>query len=294
MRQSRLEARYAYLFISPFFVLFIIFGLFPLVSTVFMSFFKWDILGSHVFRGIDNYAMLLTDPSFYKAMANTFLIWFFTTIPQLLICLLLAVLLNAEYIAGRNLFRLAIFMPNITSIVAVSLIFSVVFGNNFGLVNQVLKMLGLEAIKWTGTSAGTISAISIMVNWRWIGQGVVIFLAALQAVPKDYYEAADLDGASSFRKFVSITVPVLKPIIIFKLIISTINGLNIFIEPMIFSGPGGGGSNEGLTMALYMYEEAFTRNNFGYASTIACMMLIVVALAVALNNIVSSRMKGED
>lgn len=294
MRQSRLEARYAYLFISPFFVLFIIFGLFPLVSTVFMSFFKWDILGSHVFRGIDNYAMLLTDPSFYKAMANTFLIWFFTTIPQLLICLLLAVLLNAEYIAGRNLFRLAIFMPNITSIVAVSLVFSVVFGNNFGLVNQVLKMLGLEAIKWTGTSAGTISAISIMVNWRWIGQGVVIFLAALQAVPKDYYEAADLDGASSFRKFVSITVPVLKPIIIFKLIISTINGLNIFIEPMIFSGPGGGGSNEGLTMALYMYEEAFTRNNFGYASTIACMMLIVVALAVALNNIVSSRMKGED
>lgn len=294
MRQSRLEARYAYLFISPFFVLFIIFGLFPLVSTVFMSFFKWDILGSHVFRGIDNYAMLLTDPSFYKAMANTFLIWFFTTIPQLLICLLLAVLLNAEYIAGRNLFRLAIFMPNITSIVAVSLIFSVVFGNNFGLVNQVLKMLGLEAIKWTGTSAGTISAISIMVNWRWIGQGIVIFLAALQAVPKDYYEAADLDGASSFRKFVSITVPVLKPIIIFKLIISTINGLNIFIEPMIFSGPGGGGSNEGLTMALYMYEEAFTRNNFGYASTIACMMLIVVALAVALNNIVSSRMKGED
>ena len=294
MRQSRLEARYAYLFISPFFVLFIIFGLFPLVSTVFMSFFKWDILGSHVFRGIDNYAMLLTDPSFYKAMANTFLIWFFTTIPQLLICLLLAVLLNAEYIAGRNPFRLAIFMPNITSIVAVSLVFSVVFGNNFGLVNQVLKMLGLEAIKWTGTSAGTISAISIMVNWRWIGQGVVIFLAALQAVPKDYYEAADLDGASSFRKFVSITVPVLKPIIIFKLIISTINGLNIFIEPMIFSGPGGGGSNEGLTMALYMYEEAFTRNNFGYASTIACMMLIVVALAVALNNIVSSRMKGED
>ena len=122
----------------------------------------------------------------------------------------------------------------------------------------------------------------------------MIFLAALQAVPKDYYEAADLDGASSFRKFVSITVPVLKPIIIFKLIISTINGLNIFIEPMIFSGPGGGGSNEGLTMALYMYEEAFTRNNFGYASTIACMMLIVVALAVALNNIVSSRMKGED
>ena len=116
MRQSRLEARYAYLFISPFFVLFIIFGLFPLVSTVFMSFFKWDILGSHVFRGIDNYAMLLTDPSFYKAMANTFLIWFFTTIPQLLICLLLAVLLNAEYIAGRNLFRLAIFMPNITSL----------------------------------------------------------------------------------------------------------------------------------------------------------------------------------
>ena len=259
-----------------------------------MSFFKWDILGTHTFTGLRNYKNLLTDPTFYKSMFNTFVLWAATTIPQIVICIVLAVLLNAAYVKGRNAFRLAIFVPNITSVMAVALVFTVVFGNKYGLVNQILQLLGADPVKWKGTSGGSLTALSFMINWRWIGQGVIIFLAALQGIPECYYEAADLDGASVFQKFIHITVPMLKQIIIFKLIISTINGLNIFIEPMIFCGPGGGGSQEGLTMTLYMYEEAFGRNNFGYASSISCMMLIIVGIAVAMNVFASSKLKGED
>jgi len=284
----------AYISISPFFIIFLIFGLFPLFATVYMSFFKWDILGSHVFRGVENYTKLFVDPTFIKSLINTTLLWFLTTIPQIIICLILAVLLNNATLKGKNIFRLAIFVPNITSTVAVALIFSVVFGTKYGIINQLFSSLNINTIDWKGTYSGTIFAISSMINWRWIGQGVIIFLAALQGIPKGYYEAAEIDGASSFRKFISITIPILKPIIIFKLIISTIGGLNVFVEPLIFSGAGGGSSKQGLTMTLYMYEEAFTRNNFGYASSIACTMLIIVGLAVIVNLYVSNKMKGEE
>lgn len=287
------EKTAAYIAISPFFILFTIFGLYPLIATIYMSFFKWDILGSHIFKGFTNYKYLLEDPVFFKSIINTFLIWLLTTIPQLFICILLAVILNQTFVKGRNFFRLAVYIPHITSTVAVALIFAVVYSKDFGLMNGFLGIFNIPPIYWKGSHGATIFALASMVNWRAIGQGVIIFLAALQGISKSYYEAAELDGASNARKFFNITIPLLKPIIIFKLIISTIGGLNVFAEPLVFSGTGGGSNGQGITMALYMYEEAFIRNNFGYASGIACDMLIIVALAVILNYTVSKHLSGE-
>jgi cellobiose transport system permease protein len=283
----------AYIFISPFFIIFAAFGIFPLIYTMVVSFHRWDILGNKEFIGLSNFVMIFTDPVFWQSVVNTFAIWFLTTIPQMLLSLVIAFMLNRTYLFGKHAFRLLVFVPNITSTIAVALIFTVVFGKHYGLVNQLLQLIGLSSVDWQGSRFGTLVAISTMINWRWTGHGVIIFLAALQSIPKSYYEAATLDGANAARQFFSITIPVIKPIIIFKLVLSTIGGLNIFVEPLIFSGSGGGAGNQGLTMTLYLYEEAFRRFSFGYASAIAWMLFLFIIIFVILNYVLSSYIESE-
>jgi len=286
------DALSAYLFISPFFLIFAVFGFFPLLYTSAVSMHRWNILSPPEFRGLSNYALLFQDPTFWKAVANTFLIWMWTTVPQLFASLILAVMLNQAFVKGKNLFRLFVFVPNVTSTVAVALIFSVVFSRQYGLVNQMIAALGFEGVDWSGNRLGTHIAIATMVNWRWTGHGVIIFLAALQAIPKSLYESAHMDGASAARQFFSITIPMIRPIIIFKVILSTIGGLQLFVEPLIFSGTGGGPARQGLTMTLYLYEEAFTRFSFGYASAIAWTLFLIIVLFSLVNYFISSRIKS--
>src|SRR5690625_4692490 len=159
-----------YLFISPFFILFSIFGIYPLVFTAYLSLHKWNILGAKEYVGFSNYVSLFTnDPLFLKSVGNTFFIWVLSTIPQLILALVLAFLLNQAFLKAKGLFRLAIFMPNITSVVAVAIIFSAMFGTNYGVINYVLSLLGIDPINWTGSTLGTQVAISSMVMWRWVG-----------------------------------------------------------------------------------------------------------------------------
>lgn len=292
LKQSVRDHISGYLYISPYFILYGIFGLFPIVYTAFISFYKWDILGTKEFIGFQNYQSLFTDPTFWQALGNTFSIWVISTIPQLFLALILAFILNQAFIKGREFFRLAVFLPNITSLVAVSIIFGAIFGEQYGILNYLLSFFGIDPINWKASYLGTHIAISSMVMWRWTGYNAVIYLAALQSIPKDLYEAAKIDGANKIQQFFMITIPMIRPMIIFTVILSTIGGMQIFTEPLMFSGAGGGASKQGLTLTLYLYEEAFVRNSFGYASAIAWVLFVIIVLFSVINLFITRRIQS--
>lgn len=269
------------LFISPFYIIFSIFGLFPLLFTIVLSFYRWSMLGEKQFIGFANYKALFTnDPLFWLSVTNTFKIWFMSTVPQLILALILAFMLNMAFLKGKGIFRLAIFMPNITSVVAVAIVFSSMFGTNYGVINYVLDLFGFTPIDWSGTKLGTQVAISAMIMWRWVGYNTIIYLSGLQGISRDLYEAATIDGANSRQQFLYITIPLMRPIILFTVILSTIGGMQIFTEPMLF---GKGSQNQGLTMTLYLYEEAFTRYSFGYAAAVAWILFFIIILFSLVN-----------
>lgn len=284
----------AYLFISPFFILFSIFGLYPIFFTIYLSFFKWDALGPMKYVGFKNYDLIIGDPTFWISFSNTIIMALMGTLPQLIVALFAAVMLNSALNKFKNIFRVLYFMPNITSIVAVTLVFSTMFGNN-GMVNWVLNGLGLESVPFNSGWWGVKIAISTMVMWRWMGYNAIIFLSGLQSIPTDIYEAAKIDGASRWQQLLHITLPLLRPFIMFVTLTSTIGALQLFTEPYVFLGQGGTGSTrqEGVTMVTYLYSEAFRNSFFGTAAATAVLLFIATILISMLNMALSSRMGGD-
>ncbi|MCY9692023.1 carbohydrate ABC transporter permease [Paenibacillus alginolyticus] len=282
-----------YLMISPFYILFIVFGLFPILFSLYLAFHSWDGLGPMEFVGLRNFRNLLTDdPDFWKSVGNTFVIWFFSTIPQLFLALVVAFLLNAAFVRFKDFYRAVYFLPNITSIVAVAIIFGSFFGSQFGLINGLLQVVGLPRIEWINDPFWVKVAVSLMVIWRWTGYNAIIYLAGLQSIPHDLYEAATIDGASRKQQFFSITLPLLKPIILFTVILSTIGGMQLFTEPLILVGNTGGATKGGLTLVLYLYNQAFGNQLFGYASAIAWMLFLIIGIFSFLNWKFVSRGEG--
>jgi cellobiose transport system permease protein len=284
----------AYLYISPFFILFGVFGVYPILFTAWVSLHKWNIVGNKEFIGFQNYQFLMEDPYFWKALFNTFSIWFISTLPQLFAALVLAFLLNQAFLKGKDFFRVAVFIPNITSIVAVAVIFGAIFGQHYGLLNYLLTVFGFEPYDFKNSVIGTHIAISAMVMWRWTGYNAIIYLAGLQSIPNDLYEAATIDGASKMQQFLYITIPMLRPVIIFTVILSTIGGMQIFTEPVIFSGVGGGSQGQGLTFTQLIYEEAFSRQSFGYASAVAWILFIIIVVFSVFNLFLTKKLQSAD
>ncbi|MBW7457220.1 carbohydrate ABC transporter permease [Paenibacillus sepulcri] len=270
--------------ISPFFILFLIFGLFPILFSLYLSFHAWDGLGTMEYVGFRNFKNLLSDdPDFWKSVGNTFVIWFLSTLPQLFLALVSAFLLNAAFMRFKDFFRAVFFLPNITSIVAVAIIFGSFFGTQFGLINGLLGIMGIPRIDWINDTFWVKAAIALMVIWRWTGYNAIIYLAGLQAVPNDLYEAATIDGASRTQQFFRITLPLLKPIILFTVILSTIGGMQLFTEPAILVGNTGGATKGGLTLVLYLYNQAFGNQLFGYSSAIAWVLFLLIGIFSFLN-----------
>ncbi len=284
-----------YAFVSPFFIVFAIFGLFPIVFTFWVSLHDWNLLGEHSWIGLANYTDLVGDPNFWNALVNTLGIFVLATVPQLLIALALAQLLN-QSIRGRTLWRMGVLLPNITSVAAVGIIFTLLFARDFGLVNWLLGHVGVDPIGWQDHRWSSWLAISIMVDWRWTGYNALIFLAALQAVPKDLYEAAAIDGATPRRQFWAITIPMLRPTLVFVSLISTIGGIQLFTEPLLFNSGAnaitGGTTRQFQTLTMYLYEKAFTGQEFGYASSIAWVMFLVIALVGLINFLLLRRLRS--
>jgi len=287
----RADMKFApYLFIAPFFVLFAIFGAFPLVYTGWVSLHDWHLIGDHTFVGLANYTALFADPDFWNALKNTVGIFVLATVPQLVMALSVGNLLNRK-IRARTFFRMGVLIPNVTSVAAVGIVFGQLFARDVGLVNYVITLFGLDAVDWQANTWSSWIAIATMVDWRWTGYNTLILLGAMQAIPKDLYEAAELDGASPWQQFWRVTVPLLRPTLVFTVIISTIGGLQLFTEPVIF-GNGrmlGGSLGQFQTVAMYMYETAFQRFQYGYGAAIAWSLFGLIVVFSMINLLIVRR-----
>lgn len=278
-----------YLAISPFYVLFGVFGLFPVLFSLFLAFHRWDGLGEMEWVGLQQFRFLFEDGTFWLAMRNTFVIWFLSTIPMLFLALVIAAMLNSS-VRFKGFYRIAYFIPNVTSLVAMAIFFGAVFSTNFGLVNAFLRGIGLDTFPWLTDPLGMKIAVATVITWQWTGYNAIIYLAGMQTIPTELYEAARIDGAGPVQIFFRVTVPMLRPIILFTVIVSTVTGMQTFTEPQVLFGtnttlnPNTGGPGQGaLTMVLYFYHQAFDNRNFGYGAAIAWLVFLVIMLFVAVN-----------
>lgn len=282
------EALTGYLYISPFFILFVIFGLFPILFSFYLAFQKWNGLGEMEYIGFQNFKWILTDSMFWTSLSNTLIMWVLGTLPQLVIGIVLAYALNSALIKMKTFFRASIFMPYVTSTVAVAIVFGIMFNaQDFGLMNVIIGWFGMDAVSWETNVWGVKIAISTMVFWRWIGYNTIIYLAGLQGIPNELYEAADIDGATIRQKIQYVTIPMLRPIVILLVFTSTIGALQLFTEPLIFLGRGA--REEGITVVLYLYREAFSNLAFGPASATAIILFFIILIISSINVFVANR-----
>ncbi|MFD2465935.1 carbohydrate ABC transporter permease [Amycolatopsis silviterrae] len=285
-----------YLYVAPFFIVFAIVGMFPLLYTAYVSLFHWEAGDDDPdFIGLDNFKELFADAQFWHALENTVSIFLLSSVPQLIIAVLLAAVLSLR-LRGATGWRVGILLPYAASLVALGIIFANLFGPRYGLVNGLLQTVGLSPVDWQANRFASHAAIAIMVNWRWTGYNALIVLAAMQAIPKELHEAALIDGAGTVRRFTHVTLPLLKPTLIFVTITSTIGGLQIFTEPKLFDAmPGsnnGGSTHQFQTVTLYLYQSAFENFNLGYASAIAWVLFLIIIVIALVNYFVTGRLAG--
>lgn len=284
-----------YLFISPFFILFCIFGLYPIGYSIFTSFFNWKLIGNAdpQFVGFDNYVNVTTiDPFFWLAMGNTVILLIFGSILQHVIAIPLAIGLNSAMVKGKEFFKTTYFMPYITSTVSVVIIFGNLFDTNYGMINWIMSLFGYAGpkIRWMQEADGIKIVLATILNWKFIGWNMIIYLAGLQAIPKELYEAAEMDGAGALRQHMSITIPQLMPIIFFAVSLSVIGGMQIFEEPFILTGGYdnlGGESNSGLTATYYLMFTAFKAYKIGKGSAIAWVLFLFIVGINSINRTVT-------
>jgi cellobiose transport system permease protein len=297
-RLARLDIKASpYLYVAPFFVLFAVFGLYPLGYTFYVATRNWTLgAQTSTSAGFANFTELMHDSDFWNSVGNTFGIFALSTVPQLLVALFLAHLLN-KAIRGKLFFRSGIIAPIVTSTAVIGLIFSQIFSKDYGLVNYALHLVGVSPIDWKADKWSSWAAVATMVNWRWTGYNALIYLAAMQTIPRDIYESAALDGARSMTQFWRITVPLLRPTIIFTVIISTIGGLQLFGEPALFNSGsnylGGGSLHQFQTMTMYLLQEMFNRSRLGYAGAIAWVLFLLILITSVFNFLIVRRLDSD-
>lgn len=268
-----------YLLVSPYLLFVLVFVVFPVLFCLFLTFHKWNIIAPMQFAGLDNYSRLFQDRLFWKAIANT-LKFLLLHIPlQLVLSLTLAWLLNQK-IRAVSFFRASFFMPVIVSGVVVTILWQQLLGYDTGLINKLLMTIGLNKVGWLVDPDMAIYSIAVMATWKNVGLYVILFLVGLQTVPSQYYEAAELDGASRWQQFYHITLPMINPTIFMVVILSTIGGFSLFIEPYIMTG--GGPLNTTLSAVLYIYKQAFQYYNMGYSATLGFFYAIMIMTVVVL------------
>ncbi len=286
-----------YLLLSPFVLLFLVFGLFPLVFSLYLAFQSWEPtsgLDAMSFVGWDNFAFALNDEWFWKSLKNTAWLALASGLPQHLVAIPLAYFIHSSFKQLRNGVVGAYFMPYITSSVAIAILFSSLFSTDYGLVNVGLRLLrelpGIgwlmpaNAVDWLNDPDNIKPAVAMIVFWRYVGFNLVLYLAALQTIAPEIYEAATMDGAGRLQKFWYITLPSLKPMIFFGVTLSVIGGLQLFEEPFILTGGRGGSDQAGMTTAIYLYRMAFDFNDFGAASAMSWLLFVLVALLTWLTH----------
>lgn len=295
-RLTRADAKaMPYAFVSPYFILFAVFGVFPMAYTLYASLHDWKLGNpTRTFVGLDNYRFLLTEyDRFNWSVVNTLGMFVMATVPQIVVAMMVANALNKR-LKRPMLWRMLILAPIVTSVVAVGVIFARIWGAEYGMVNGALDLVGIDKIDWQTGRLTSWFAISSMVDWRWMGYNALIFLAAMQTIPKNLYEAATVDGASSRQQFWKITVPQLKPVLIFTVFVSSVGGMTLFVEPMMFgSGLLNGGANgQFQTTAMVLVDILRTHGNYGISSAAGWLLFLVIGVVAALNFLVVNRIQG--
>ncbi len=283
-----------YIFLSPFLILFLAFSIYPIGYSIFISFFDWRLTGMREFVGLENYTRLFDiDPFFFHSLWVTGVLLVFGSLLQHFIAIPLAMLLNDKSVAGREFFKTAFFIPYITSAVVVSLVFFNIFQRTYGWADNLFVMLGLDPVEWLNDPPAMRAVVAIMLNWRFVGWNMVIYLAGLQAIPKDLYENAHIDGATKVQQHLNITLPLLLPVIFFATSISLIFGMQLFDEPYVLFGGYqgmGGHDNAALTTTLYLLQQAFRVHRFGRASAIAWVLFLIIMGLTAGNRVITRKL----
>jgi cellobiose transport system permease protein len=278
------DLKYApYAYVTPFFLLFAVFGLFPLLFTLWISLHSFRLGSEMQWSGTENYRWLFTSPDFYNALFKTFTIGVIGTVPQLLLALALAHMLNYR-LRGRTFFRVVMIIPYATSVAAATLVFAQIFGRDAGFANWVLSWVGIDAIDWRNGNWMAQIAIGVIIIWRWTGYNALIYLAGMQSISRDLYEAASIDGASRWQQFIHVTLPGLRPTILFTIVISTIGATQLFGEPLLFGGnPSGGALNQYQTLGLFMYQQGWEYLQLGRAAAVAWVTFLLIIVLVLFN-----------
>ena len=269
--------RLAYLFVSPFFILFVIFGLYPIAYSFVLSLNEWHSVSLWKFVGLKNYATLLfRDPVFWTSLFNVVYIFIINVPVMIFLSIFIALALNNSARRYKDIFRIVYLLPYVTSVLSIAIVFYVLFDDHAGLVNLLTGALGIPAVHWLSSPAMSKISIDILVTWKWTGYNMIIALAGLQSIETQIYDAVKIDGAGGVRTFWQITFPLLRPVIGFQFIMSTIGTFNMFTEPYFLTSGGPGYSS--LTLVLYLYRAAFKFFQLGYGSAIAFLTFFLVAL----------------
>ncbi len=270
-----------YIFISPFFVLFFIFGFFPILYAGYVSLHDWTGLNPPVFIGFNNYLNLLRDNDFLIALRNTLVLLVLSGPLTIGGGLFLAVVLNNKLVRFRSVFRTIFYLPLVMSLIVASQVFNLLLGNPFGLINEFLGRIGATRINFLTEPRLTILVLVVLVTWKYVGNDLVIMLAGLQSIPAELGEAALVDGATGLQVFWYVTIPLMRPVILFDVVLSTIGTFNIFAEPYTLFGLTGGINQSGLTANLLLYRTSFQFLKLGYGSAMAYLLgLVVFALSI--------------
>ncbi|MFG3053402.1 carbohydrate ABC transporter permease [Kitasatospora sp. NPDC048239] len=286
-RRARLRRKaLPYLLLAPALATFAAFKAYPIVSSFLLSLTTGSGAATHG-AGAANYRRLLHDPLFWTALRNTARILAVQVPLMLALALGMAVALNSALVRWRTVWRLGVFMPAVTGLVATGVMFAFLLNTKDGAVNHLLKALGLPAVDWLGSPFWAQMAVVLVLTWHYTGYNAVIYLAGLQGIPKELYEAAMMDGAGALRRFRSVTVPALRPVLLFTVVLSTIGTLQLFDEPYVLTH--GGPDNATLTVSMYLYMNGFRYFDFGYASAIAYALTLLVSVLGA----VQMRLMGE-
>ena len=268
-----------YLLVSPYVIHFLLFVAFPVGFSIVLTFHKWNIISPMEYAGLNNYVRLFNDKTFFQSIFNT-LFFLIIHIPlQIIFALFLAEVLNQK-IKFRGAFRGAFFLPVIVSGVVVTILWQQLYGYDTGLLNKLITAIGLNKIGWLTDPNVAMASIAVMATWKNVGLYIVLFLVGLQTVPTQYYEAADLEGATHLQKFFKITLPMINPTIFMVVILSTIGGFSLFIEPYIMTG--GGPLNSTISAVLYIYKQGFFYYHMGYAATLGLFFAMIILAVVVI------------
>lgn len=283
-----------YLFVAPFCVLFCVFGLYPILKSLYLAFHTTNGPRSEVFTGLDNFTFLLQDPDFYTALWNTTVFALFSIFLQLPLALGLALLLNSTWLKGRNTFRFIFFAPNLMGQVFVGFLGVVIFSPRYGLFSRFLTAAaGVNPdIKWLLDDRFVMPVLVLISLWMYVGYNSVYFLAALQSVDKELHEAAEVDGAGAWERFWHVTLPAIKPVILIVVLMSTIGSFQLFELPFNLLKGTSGPNKAGLTIVMYLYQRGFEVGNLGYASTIGWTLALIVMFISLVQKKLSERVRG--